>query len=60
MSKDNAALRKPCREYAQCSHPKHGYTRKDHPAPREKHRGVAVYFRGADNAKSWANLGGIK
>lgn len=25
---------KPCREYAQCRHKKHGYTRKDRPAPR--------------------------
>lgn len=24
---------KPCREYERCRHRKHGYTRKDHPAP---------------------------
>lgn len=59
MSKDNAALRKPCNEYPECRHRKHGYTRKDHPAPRERHRGPAVYFRSADNGNGWANLGGI-
>lgn len=33
MSVREDGFTKPCREYPQCRHYKHGYTRKDRPAP---------------------------
>lgn len=54
MTTENpTGFRKPCAEYAACRHAKHGYTRRDRPAPSyygERRRGPSEFFRSSEGA----------